>query len=240
MKKTVLVVCAFALLLIIPPTLMMITGWHWSPENQFHSIKWLLWLTNTAGAPYSILTSLLFLGAVVLVFRSKKKQCLKILLILISVVLLQQGLKSALKNTFKEPRPYVEWLASEYQIPTSDFYELKRSIRAKLIKDTVKQDENVPKWQRKHWQAETGYSFPSGHMLFAAGWALFLIALFWQQRLYALSIGLAIWAEGIAFSRMLLGMHWPIDIITSVVISACFTVFGYYILRLWGLLSKAD
>ncbi|HEC8322664.1 TPA: phosphatase PAP2 family protein [Providencia rettgeri] len=240
MKKTVLVVCAFALLLIIPPTLMMITGWHWSPENQFHSIKWLLWLTNTAGAPYSILTSLLFLGAVALVFRSKKKQCLKILLILISVVLLQQGLKSALKSTFKEPRPYVEWLASEYQIPTSDFYELKRSIRAKLIKDTVKQDENVPKWQRKHWQAETGYSFPSGHMLFAAGWALFLIALFWQQRLYALSIGLAIWAEGIAFSRMLLGMHWPIDIITSVVISACFTVFGYYILRLWGLLSKAD
>ncbi|EPG7576775.1 phosphatase PAP2 family protein [Providencia rettgeri] len=240
MKKTVLVVCAFALLLIIPPTLMMITGWHWSPENQFHSIKWLLWLTNTAGAPYSILTSLLFLGAVALVFRLKKKQCLKILLILISVVLLQQGLKSALKNTFKEPRPYVEWLASEYQIPTSDFYELKRSIRAKLIKDTVKQDENVPKWQRKHWQAETGYSFPSGHMLFAAGWALFLIALFWQQRLYALSIGLAIWAEGIAFSRMLLGMHWPIDIITSVVISACFTVFGYYILRLWGLLSKAD
>lgn len=240
MKNTVLVVCAFALLLIMPPMVMIVTGWHWSPETQFNSMKWLLWLTDTAGAPYSILTSFLFLGVVIFVFRSEKKQRLKILLVLVSAVLLQQGLKSALKSTFKEPRPYVEWLATQYQIPSSEFYELKRSERAKFIKNTVKQDENIAKWQRKHWQAETGYSFPSGHMLFAAGWALFLIVLFWQQRLYALSIGLAIWAEGIAFSRMLLGMHWPIDIITSVIISACFTIFGYYILRAWGLFSKAD
>ncbi|KLN45653.1 phosphatidylglycerophosphatase, partial [Providencia rettgeri] len=49
-----------------------------------------------------------------------------------------------------------------------------------------------------------------------------------------LSIGLAIWAEGIAFSRMLLGMHWPIDIITSVIISACFALFGYYIFASMG------
>ncbi len=53
----------------------------------------------------------------------------------------------------------MEWLATEYQIPSSDFYALKRSERAKLIKDTVKQDEYIAKWQRKHWQAETGYSF---------------------------------------------------------------------------------
>lgn len=240
MRKTALTVCIFALLLLIPPIMLIMAGWHWSPENQFESMKGLLWLTDTAGAPYSILTSLLFLSIVTFIFRTEKKQLLKILLVIISVVLLQQGLKTALKSTFKEPRPYVEWLAAQYQIPTSDFYELKRSERAKLIKETVKRDENIPKWQRKHWQAETGFSFPSGHMLFAAGWALFLIALFWQQRLYALSIGLALWAEGIAFSRMLLGMHWPIDIIASIVISACFTLLGYYILRLCGLGDRGD
>lgn len=240
MRKTALTVCIFALLLLIPPMLLIMVGWHWSPESQFESMKGLLWLTDTAGAPYSILTSLLFLSIVTFIFRTEKKQLLKILLVIISVVLLQQGLKTALKSTFKEPRPYVEWLATQYQIPTSDFYELKRSERAKLIKETIKRDENIPKWQRKHWQAETGFSFPSGHMLFAAGWALFLIALFWQQRLYALSIGLALWAEGIAFSRMLLGMHWPIDIIASIVISACFTLLGYYILRLCALGDRAD
>ncbi|MEX5792322.1 hypothetical protein AB6H32_14015 [Providencia hangzhouensis] len=72
MKKTVLVVCTFALLLIMPPMVMIVTGWHWSPETQFNSMKWILWLTDTAGAPYSILTSLLFLGAVAFIFRSEK------------------------------------------------------------------------------------------------------------------------------------------------------------------------
>ncbi len=97
----------------MPPMVMIVTGWHWSPETQFNSMKWILWLPDTAGAPYSILTSLLFLGAVAFIFRSEKQR-LKILLVLVGIVLLQQGLKTALKSTFKEPRPYVEWL--EYQI----------------------------------------------------------------------------------------------------------------------------
>ncbi len=71
MKKTVLVVCTFALLLIMPPMVMIVTGWHWS-QTQFNSMKWILWLTDTAGAPYSILTSLLFLGAVAFIFVQKK------------------------------------------------------------------------------------------------------------------------------------------------------------------------
>ncbi|MBQ0687763.1 phosphatase PAP2 family protein [Providencia rettgeri] len=240
MRKTILVVCAFALLLIIPPMLMIMAGWHWSPENQSGVGKWLLWLTNSAGAPYSILTSLLFIGAVIFAFRTEKTHLLKVLLVVISVILLQQGVKTLLKNSFKEPRPYVALLATEHHIPTAEFYDLKRSERAALVKNTVKQDNTVAKWQRKHWQAETGYSFPSGHMLFAAGWALLLIALFWQQRLYILAIGLAVWAEGIAFSRMLLGMHWPIDIIASVVISASFAILGYGVLQFRWFRSKAD
>lgn len=240
MKKTILVVCAFALLLIIPPMLMIMAGWHWSPENQTGVSKWLLWLTNSAGAPYSILTSLLFIGTVIIAFRTEKTHLLKVLLVVISVVLLQQGVKTLLKSSFKEPRPYVAWLAAEHHIPTAEFYGLKRSERAELVKNTVKQDNTIAKWQRKHWQAETGYSFPSGHMLFAAGWALLLIALFWQQRLYILAIGLAVWAEGIAFSRMLLGMHWPIDIIASVVISASFAILGYGVLQFRWFKNKAD
>ncbi|GAB1438962.1 phosphatidylglycerophosphatase B [Providencia sp.] len=240
MRKAILVVSSFAMLLIIPPLLMIITGWQWAIENQFKSIKWMLWLTDTAGAPYSILTSLLFIGIIAYVFRANKKYLLIMMAVVISTVLLQQGLKTQLKSLFKEPRPYVEWLAVNYHIPPSDFYDLKRSERATLIKNIVKSSSDIPKWQRKHWQVETGYSFPSGHMLFAAGWALLMIALFWQQRLYALSIGLAIWAEGIAFSRMLLGMHWPIDVITSVIISGCFAILGYGVLQFRCLKNKAD
>ncbi|MBC8653541.1 hypothetical protein GQR86_10765 [Providencia vermicola] len=98
MRKTILVVCAFALLLIIPPMLMIMAGWHWSPENQSGVGKWLLWLTNSAGAPYSILTSLLFIGAVIFAFRTEKTHLLKVLLVVISVILLQQGVKTLHKK----------------------------------------------------------------------------------------------------------------------------------------------
>ncbi len=91
--------------------------------------------------------------------------------------------------------------------PSSDFYALKRSERAKLIKDTVKQDEYIAKWQQT--LASRNWIFFSFWSYVICGWlGIVFNCAFWQQRLYVLSIGLAIWAEGIAFSRMLLGMHW--------------------------------
>ena len=227
MRKTISIVSLFAILLVLPPIIMLILGWQWAPENQFKSMKWLLWLTDTAGAPYSIITSLALIGIIVFRLRAEKSIVLKVVMIVICALLLQQGTKTLLKNHFQDPRPYVVWLEEQYEVMHSDFYELTRSARAKLIKTVVKQHEDIAKWQRKHWQAETGYSFPSGHMLFAAGWALLFIAFFWQKGYYGLSIGLALWAEGIAFSRMLLGMHWPIDVITSVFISAVFAILAY-------------
>ncbi|WP_369311081.1 phosphatase PAP2 family protein [Providencia rettgeri] len=227
MRKTILVVSLFAILLVLPPMAILISGWQWAPENQFNSMKWLLWLTNTAGAPYSIITSLVLIGIILFRLRAEKSVALKVTIVVICALLLQQGTKTLLKSHFQEPRPYVVWLEEQYDVTHSDFYELTRAARAKLIKTVVKYHEDIAKWQRKHWQAETGYSFPSGHMLFAAGWALLFIAFFWQRGSYVLCIGLALWAEGIAFSRMLLGMHWPIDVITSVLISAIFAILAY-------------
>lgn len=239
MRKTILVVSLFAILLMLPPMIMLISGWQWSPENQFKSMKWLLWLTDTAGAPYSIITSLALISVIVFRLHAEKRILLKVVIIVVSALLLQQGIKTFLKNHFQEPRPYVVWLEEQHNVTHSDFYDLTRSARAKLIKTVVKQHEDIAKWQRKHWQTETGYSFPSGHMLFAAGWALLFIAFFWQRGAYALSIGLALWAEGIAYSRMLLGMHWPIDIITSVFISAIFAMLAYAVFLFFKQREKA-
>ncbi|WP_323084268.1 phosphatase PAP2 family protein [Providencia alcalifaciens] len=228
MRKSAYLIAISVIFLLLPPIVMIATGWQWTPEHQ-PSMKWLLWLTDSAGVPYSYGTFVFLTLLTLIVFRHKRNQWQKLLVVITLCILGAQGVKSFMKSTFQEPRPYVVWLEKTYQIPHQEFYDLKRGERADLIKNTVKSNTLIPKWQRKHWQAETGYSFPSGHMFFAAGWALLLIVLFWQQRQYALGIIILCWAQGIGLSRMLLGMHWPIDIIASTLMSALFALLGYWI-----------
>lgn len=79
----------------------------------------------------------------------------------------------------------------------------------------------------------------SGNWLLISFWACticgrlgtLLIGLFWQRRQYALAIVLAVWAEAIVFSRLLLGMHWPSDAIASIIISAILAMMACTLLR---------
>ncbi|EKT63737.1 phosphatidylglycerophosphatase B [Providencia burhodogranariea] len=231
MNKTIYVILSCAILLMLPPVILLTTGWNWSPSQDVQSIKWLFWLTETAGLPYSIITSVILLGITLYVCRPETKIIVKWVVIIICCILVGQGLKGIIKNSVKEPRPYVVWLEKEYGIANLDFYDLNRKERVELIKNTVKHSDQIPPWQRKHWQAETGYSFPSGHVLFAAGWALLLIGLFWQRRQYALVVIMVIWSECIVFSRILLGMHWPVDVIVSITISAILAIAACRLLQ---------
>lgn len=210
---------------------MLLSGWHWQPSESTESLKWLYWLTETAGLPYSWVTSAVLLVLALVICRPTSANMIKWVIVIICCILAGQGVKGSIKNTFKEPRPYVVWLEKNHDISSSDFYDLKRKQRVDVIKERVKGNEQVPSWQRKHWQAETGYSFPSGHVLFAAGWALLLIGLFWQRRQYALAIVVTLWAEGIVFSRLLLGMHWPSDVIVSIIISAMLAIVACSLLQ---------
>jgi phosphatidylglycerophosphatase B len=70
---------------------------------------------------------------------------------------------------------------------------------------------------RKHWQKETGFAFPSGHTMFAASWALLLGC--WPRRRTVTIVILLVWATGVMGSRLLLGMHWPRDLVVATLIS---------------------
>lgn len=241
MNKTIYVILSFAILLMLPPVILLITGWSWVPSQDVQSIKWLFWLTETAGLPYSIITSVVLLGVTLYVCRPETKKIVAWGIIIMCCIFAGQGLKVIVKNSIKESRPYVMWLENKYGIANSDFYELKRKQRVELIADTIKQNDLVPSWQLKHWQAETGYSFPSGHVLFAAGWALLLIGLFWKRRQYALAVIMAVWSECIVFSRILLGMHWPADVIVSIMISAILAIVTFSLLeKRFSLRRKRD
>lgn len=100
-----------------------------------------------------------------------------------------------------------------------EFYNLKRKDRGALVKEQLSEQQDIPKFLRKHWQKETGFAFPSGHTMFAASWALLGVGLLWPRRRTITIVILLVWATGVMGSRLLLGMHWPRDLVVATLIS---------------------
>ena len=102
--------------------------------------------------------------------------------ILGGAILVGQGVKSWVKDRVQEPRPFVVWLEKTHHVPVDEFYNLKRKDRGALVKEQLAEQQDIPKFLRKHWQKETGFAFPSGHTMFAASWALLGVGLLWPRR----------------------------------------------------------
>lgn len=87
------------------------------------------------------------------------------------------------------------------------------------MKEQLAGQQNIPVFLRQHWQKETGFAFPSGHTMFAASWALLAVGLLWPRRRTFTIAFLLVWATGVMGSRLLLGMHWPRDLVVATLIS---------------------
>lgn len=122
--------------------------------------------------------------------------------------------KTGLKHLTESPRPYTELLAHQLLIPKPEhFYKLDSVQKADVI-DKISQQ--VTEWRTRHWQGEKDYSFPSGHTIFAAICLAFFGGIFIDYKRYALAAMLGVWAVAVAYSRLWLGMHRPIDLVGSI------------------------
>lgn len=211
---------AGVILLMLVPLVTLLTGWYWQPSGDDELLRGLWHLTDTAAYPLGIIVSLIFCILFVCLYRGSRKQALRAAAMILVVVAAGQGIKAAMKNTIKEPRPYVVWLAQQHIVSEKAFYDLPRKARAQLLENTVKNHYQVPGWLLKHWKSETGYAFPSGHVLFASAWALILFVFFTAQGRRGLAGVILLWGILAEYSRLVLGMHWPSDIIMSVIINA--------------------
>ncbi|ART81097.1 phosphatase PAP2 family protein [Oceanisphaera avium] len=138
--------------------------------------------------------------------------------------------KSVAKQFFKEPRPYIVWLAEEGRLTDSNsFYAQLPKTREQWIANSVSDysEDEVPNWLKLHWQDEVSYSFPSGHSIAAMTIASFYcLLLAYRQRSKWLIAGLSVWAVGVCYSRLLLGLHWPVDILASSILGVMFGSLG--------------
>lgn len=206
-------------LLLVMPLAVWISGWQWAPGGNSAWLKMMYWVTETVTQPWGIITHVLLCGWFLWCLRFRLKAAIMLFAILGAAILIGQGVKSVIKDKVQEPRPFVVWLEKTQNIPTDEFYNLKRKQRSELVKSQLETQPEVPGWLRKHWQKETGFAFPSGHTMFAASWALLGVGLLWPRRRTWTIALLLVWATGVMGSRLLLGMHWPRDLVVATLIS---------------------
>ncbi|QWT41133.1 phosphatidylglycerophosphatase B [Dickeya dadantii] len=219
--------------LMVLPVLVWTTGWQWQPAVSGWWLKPLFWMTETVSAPWGILTSVLLSAWFLWLLRVRIRPAVVLVTILLASVVLGQGVKSVMKNWTQEARPFVVWLEQAHQVDDRYFYSLPASARASLLEQQLQQESQLPLWQRQHWQEQADYSFPSGHAMFAATWALLAVGLLWTRRHYVTVLLTILWANSVIGSRLLLGMHWPQDLATATLISAGLAVVAVWLAQRW-------
>lgn len=230
---------AWAVLLIIPASI------YFSAVSLFPTIaldsylaQALYWLTSTGTAPYGIITGILILVAC---YRRLTKQQFMQLVLAVSISMAATlSLNHFLKPYFAEARPNAMLLEQEYLLNTQEFYQHSKADKRERIGSAINQlemarpDLSLSPQIKRHWQHEVGYAFPSGHTLFAVTLALavsFYLLIAGQVIMPLMLIG---WAIAMGFSRMLLGMHWPQDVLASTAIGGCIAFSSIYLTQvLW-------
>ena len=218
--------------LLAPALAAWLAGWRWTPGGDGAG-RWVaaaVAVTDSAGFPLALAASVVLAAVFVLAARPAcAREAIALVLLCATAIGCAVTFKSLLKNTLREPRPFVKWLEAQHSLPAGDFHALPRSARAEWLEARLADDSRVPDALRRHWKAETGYAFPSGHTAFAATWALLGVAVLWPRKRRALCVALVAWAMLVEATRLALGMHWPSDIVAGValgwVIAACAAAF---------------
>ncbi|QIW16237.1 hypothetical protein A4G20_07775 [Pasteurellaceae bacterium RH1A] len=181
--------------------------------------------TDTGSVPFAFMTCVL-LAYWLLHFTKGRYNWRLVLAVCFFSQLGTQAIKEGMKQIFQEPRPFVVQLEQTSGLKTTDFYKLTEDQQAEVTLNSAKiEDEH---WVAQHQAGELGYSFPSGHTIFAASWLMifagFLHGL--NELGVRLTLGfMTLWAAGILASRVYLGMHYPIDLFVSSLIAWALHLF---------------
>ncbi|WP_181893795.1 phosphatase PAP2 family protein [Actinobacillus ureae] len=219
--------------MLLVPLFTWATGWKWTFRGMDYRLYdldfWLFFLTETGSTPYALITCVLFMLWLMWLTR-KRHAWFLVGFICTSSVVGTQIIKEGAKAVFKEPRPFVTEM---FQAQTEQFYALPEEEQAQAVLTLAEKTHPADAdFVAEHQAGELGYSFPSGHTIFAVSWLLvfggLLFGLSGKTVIFA-QIFAILWAGLMLISRLRLGMHYPIDLFVSTLISWVF----YIIVFVW-------
>ncbi|SIR36666.1 phosphatidylglycerophosphatase B [Aeromonas sp. RU39B] len=176
-----------------------------------------LLFSNSASWPGLLVMMLVPLVLVARAFALPPRQIALLFGILVALLLLDLGIKTLLKAMVSEPRPYVLWLQQHANVAGMDrFYQRPDTARLTLLM-AAQINLAIPDPLLQHWAYGVNYAFPSGHLLVAITLSLFF-GLIWPSNTPG-RILLILWLLAVALSRLLLGMHWGIDLLGSALLA---------------------
>lgn len=226
-------------LLLLIPILAWVLQWHWAADLTYHAWDYPLYLlTETGSAPYFALLFSLFLGLLlVLLCRDRRHSLLLLFLATFTLHAGTQIIKSGIKELSQEPRPYMGYmvqLADGELDNLEPFYRNNRQARGEIIHFLTQEDSHTPLYLLNHWRSETGYSFPSGHSLFAVCWLFLFIGFLTRERnKHTVLVGMLMtcWALLMLISRLRFGMHYPLDLLASILLAYLANLGLFYYLE---------
>jgi len=161
--------------------------------------------------------------------------------------------ENVIKPAFAVPRPNIEALAGDGALgpgveTPEDFYALgdKDARRQFLGPQLADLDEPVLSTRvEEHWAHETGYAFPSGHSTAALTFATLTATLgvWWlrSRRLWVATLLIPVWAVLVVYSRVLLGVHTPLDVVVGSAVGIGWGLLAsLVVLRLAGWLADSE
>jgi len=173
--------------------------------------------TNSAGSRGFLIT-LAVLCLLTATLKLSSKKIIGLGLQLAMLLVLSFVAKTTLKTVTESPRPYAVYLAEQQAVSSPErFYQMNTIEKNRAIEST---EGYVSEWRSNHWKGEKDYSFPSGHTIFVAICVAFFGGLFLERQQYWLVTGVLVWAGLVAYSRLWLGMHRPMDLMGSIALGA--------------------
>lgn len=122
----------YTLAMLLIPVVTWLANWHWSLAIQYAEFDFdyfLYLITETGSVPYAIITCVVFALLLARVVR-KRYSLIFVITVCVASMVATQAIKTAMKSTFQEPRPFVTAL---FQDKTDDFYQLTREQRGLAV-----------------------------------------------------------------------------------------------------------
>lgn len=230
MLKIVRHTLAALLILLILPLILWLTNWQWQVGDGMTDLYFLFFLTETVSPPLGFVTTLIMTVVLLYCLRLRGREMVYLLTIVFTLLLSGQLIKTVVKNTVQESRPYIVWLQKSAPLNEQGLYHAISPMEKKTLKQQI-QAQHLPRWLKQHWLSEIGFAFPSGHTMFAVSWVLLAVGLLWPRGYYKTVILLMMWATGVMSSRLFLGMHWPRDLIAASWLSWMLVIVAIWLIQ---------